>query len=200
MLEELGTRQERLSIGLPVWIAAVAMAYTGVPWLVVAPLGVVSLVLIAGSVGSAKGATLTQLAVAAPLLGGHVAVAFPQSAETLSPVVQMAEAPPSNRPPLPTEVAEAPQTAYEACAYWGARDALATYCPGCRTAPARTDRREDLSRVPDAKKCERIFTQTLEYWRSSSTSCETLARQQPRIASEIKDFHSLCAKGRNPRT
>lgn len=194
MLDELGTRQERLSIGLPVWFAAVAMGYVGVPWPVVAPLGVVALVLIAGSMAStAQSATLVQAAFAAPLLAGHVAVAMPEQPLTLPQIGEVAPIAQS-RPPVPSEVADAPNSVYAACRHWGAFEAIKQDCPTCTGPDRRRERAQELATMPDMRKCERIFAHTLVQWRGRTTKdCNLMAEEHPRIESDYKSSGGLCS-------
>ncbi len=183
MLDELGTRQERLTIGLPVWLTAVAMSYAGVPWLVVLPLGVVGLVLVAGSIGSsANAATWVPVVVAVPLIAGHLVFALPEDTWRLTR--SSAPAVSSARAPLPSEVVDAVHGTYAPCSYWAAVEALALDCPTCRIADLRGDRAAELSKLPDNRKCERIFVQTLAHWRGRTDDCPALVREQPRLARE----------------
>jgi hypothetical protein len=191
LLEEMGTRQERLSIGLPVWVTAVAMAYVGVPAFVVIPLGIVGLALVASALASSlQGAALVQAAVAAPLVIGHIAVNLPDQPWSLPSFTEeaIASAP---RAPLPEEVTQANTTIYGACAYWGAMEAIVSDCPNCLSADASA-RRAELVSLPDPRRCERIFAQTYAHWRGRTTDCEALAEQHPRLARETQAAGGLC--------
>lgn len=183
MFDELGTRQERLSIGLPVWLTAVAMAYSGVSWLLVLPLGVVALALVAGSMAAAaKGNTWVQLAVAAPLVAGHVAFVLPERPLDFASLVPPTAVEEPARPTLPPEVTEASNGPFAACAFWGAAEALALDCPNC-LPQLSSQRNAELSAVSDLRKCERIFIQTLAHWRGRTSDCQALTTAQPHLAT-----------------
>jgi hypothetical protein len=197
VFDELGTRQERLSIGLPVWLTAVAMAYTGVSWWLFVPLGIVALALVAGSVtAAAKGNTWVQLAIAAPLVAGHLAFALPERPLDIASLLPAAPLDEPARPALPPEVADASRGPYAACAYYGAAQALALDCPTCLAADSAT-RVSQLSTVQDSRKCERIFIQTLAHWRGRTSDCRAFTETDPRLAVLLPPDALHCRKAKS---
>jgi hypothetical protein len=190
-MSELGTRRERLSIGIPVWMTAVTMAYVGVPWLVAGPLGVVGLVLIAGALTpTAQGASLMSAAVAGPLVGAHLLIALPAEPMTLPGVTPETIMLP--RPQPSDEVIESRTGPYAVCADWGAVEAVALDCPSCVKPEVRTQRMVDLSGLPDARRCERVFAHTVAHWRSRTGRCAEVAQAHPVLQRVLEAGLAKC--------